>query len=87
MQRALFDSDVWERFRDIRDQLPTPYPAHLQLLSERGIDHFKVWLERAAERGVEGWLTMRMNDSHGLKETAIGDTSCVCYARATEYWK
>ena len=87
LQRALYDSKVWELFRDIRNEYPYAYTKNLDLLSERGLDHFKIWLDQAKKRGVEGWLTMRMNDSHGLKETAIGDTSNRCYAWASEYWK
>ena len=69
MQRALYDSDVWERFKD----QPTDYSyqRHLRLLSDRGVDQFKVWLERCRERGLSGWLTMRMNDAHGLEEVAF----------------
>lgn len=66
IQRALYDSDVWERVRDISPDIR--YSQHLKLLSERGVDHFKVWLERCREVGIAGWLTMRMNDSHGLEE-------------------
>ena len=87
LQRALFDSECWERFRDIRKEYACPYTENLNLLAEHGLDQFKIWLERAAERGVEGWLSMRMNDSHGLKETATGNTSSRCYAWASEYWK
>lgn len=66
IQRALYDSDVWERVRDISPDIR--YSQHLKLLSDRGVDHFKVWLERCREVGIAGWLTMRMNDSHGLEE-------------------
>lgn len=37
---------------------------NLWLLRERGIDQFAVWLERCRHHGIEGWLTMRMNDCH-----------------------
>ncbi len=70
VQRALFDSDQWERFRDIDD--PDPYVQNLRLLTERGVDQFAVWLQRSKKLGIEGWLTMRMNDSHGLKEAETG---------------
>ena len=43
---------------------------NLWLLRERGIDHPQVWLDRCRQHGVEGWLSMRMNDCH---YTAIGD--------------
>ncbi len=66
VQRALYDSNVWERFRDINGD--DPLITNLRLLSERGIDHFSVWLDRCRHHGIEGWLTMRMNDCHGLQE-------------------
>ncbi len=34
----------------------------------RGINHLQVWLDRCRHHRVEGWLTIRMNDCHGLKE-------------------
>lgn len=37
---------------------------NLYLLKQRGIDHYKIWLEQCRRRGVEGWLTVRMNDVH-----------------------
>lgn len=80
VQRALFDSRVWERFWDGYDPaLGDDQPAlkrthgvknHL-LLRERGIDQHAVWLARCRHHGIEGWLTMRMNDCHGLKETVV----------------
>ena len=70
LQRALYDSDVWERFRDLPPD--TQYVRNLRLLSARGVDQFAEWLDRCRETGVEGWLTMRMNDCHGLKEAARG---------------
>ncbi len=44
---------------------------NLWLLSRgRKINHLQVWLDRCRHHGIEGWLSMRMNDSHGLKEYA-----------------
>ena len=80
VQRALFDSKVWEHFWDDYDpELGEDQPAlnrthgvknHL-LLRERGLDQHAIWLERCKHHGIEGWLTMRMNDCHGLKETFL----------------
>ena len=36
------------------------------LLHEQGIDPYAVWLERSRELGISPWLSMRMNDIHGL---------------------
>ncbi len=80
VQRALFDSAVWEKFWDDYDPaLGDDQPCikrehgvknHL-LLRERGLDQFTRWLARCRHHGIEGWLTMRMNDAHGLKETDL----------------
>jgi len=69
MQRALYDSNVWERFKD----QPTDYSyqRHLRLLSDRGVDQFKEWLDQCRKRGLAAWLTMRMNDCHGLEFIAF----------------
>lgn len=37
---------------------------NLWLLKERGVDHYKIWLEQCVKHGMEGWLTVRMNDLH-----------------------
>lgn len=80
VQRALFDSKVWEHFWDgydpnLGEDQPTLRRTHgvknHLLLRERGIDQHKIWLERCKHHGIEGWLTMRMNDCHGLKETFL----------------
>ncbi len=85
MQRALFDSNVWERFKDVDDDVA--YVKHLRLLSKRGVDQFAVWLERCAELGVEGWLTMRMNDSHGLKEARLNMKDSRLAAWPSHMWR
>ncbi len=85
MQRALYDSDVWERFSDIDDD--GPYVQNLKLLSKRGIDHFAVWLKRSKELGIENWLTMRMNDSHGLKEADRNMLECHHNKWPSEKWR
>ncbi len=90
VQRALYDSSVWERFRDIpRTGVPSEdiLADHLQLLSERGIDQFAIWLDEAKKNGIEGWLTMRMNDCHGLEEWVKNDTGCWVRLWASEMWK
>ena len=37
---------------------------NLYLLEQRGVDHLARWLARCRQRGLEGWLSMRMNDGH-----------------------
>ena len=82
VQRALFPSKVWETFWNGYDpekgaDQPAAKRTHgvhnLWLLQQRGIDQFERWLARSRHHGIEGWLTMRMNDSHGLVEFARND--------------
>lgn len=68
LQRALFDSAAWERFRDVQGGEQHGYVDNVALLAKRGVDQFAVWLDETRRQGMEAWLTMRMNDSHGLKE-------------------
>jgi hypothetical protein len=64
------DQPVLRWLQDPRDRELTlgsqgRYWLHnLWLLEQRGVDHPAVWLERCRERGLEGWLTVRMNDCH-----------------------
>jgi hypothetical protein len=82
VQRALFASRTWETFYSdydpaLGDEQPTIWRRHggrnLWLLEQRGIDHHARWLARCRHHGIEGWLSMRMNDCHGLKEYTQGE--------------
>ena len=77
VQRALFESEAWETFYSDYDpsagpEQPAEWRRHgarnLWLLAQRGVDHRARWLARCRHHGIEGWLSMRMNDCHGLKE-------------------
>ncbi len=77
VQRALFESTAWETYYGDYDPDQGPeQPAawrkegvrNLWLLAQRGIDHHARWLARCRHHGIEGWLSMRMNDCHGLSE-------------------
>jgi len=51
--------------REIRHGSQGRLLAHnIWTLKERGIDHLALWLDRCRRHGIEGWLTMRMNDVH-----------------------
>ncbi len=82
VQRALFASQAWETFYAdydpmLGDEQPAIWRRHgarnLWLLEQRGIDHHARWLARCRMHGIEGWLSMRMNDCHGLKEYTQAD--------------
>jgi hypothetical protein len=44
-----------------------------------GIDPYAVWMARAREHGISPWLTMRMNDLHG-----VDDERCFMHS---EFWR
>jgi hypothetical protein len=94
VQRALFDSQVWEHFWDgygpaLGEDQPTLKRTHgvknHLLLRERGLDQHAIWLERCRHHNIEGWLTMRMNDCHGLKETFLHMQGKTCEVGEAEW--
>lgn len=94
VQRALFESRVWETFYGDYDpakgqEQPAEWrqhgARHLWLLAQRGVDHHARWLARCRHHGIEGWLSMRMNDCHGLKEYCQ-DQAGVADVHWTRHW-
>ncbi len=86
VQRALFNSEVWERFYDGSDEILRSREhgaINIKTLYERNINHFQVWLDRCRFNNVEGFLSMRMNDIHGL----YAPEDSVLYHWPTEFWK
>lgn len=73
--RAAYRSAVWESFAD-RDEAWMARAAanerhvvrNLQLLDQRGLDRFSIWIDRARTRGISPWLSVRMNDVHCIEE-------------------
>jgi len=37
-----------------------------KLLHDKGIDPYTVWIRRCREKNISPWLSMRMNDTHGM---------------------
>lgn len=72
-QQPLFDSRAWPA-----PNVPPADPAvaatqqwsrdtglrNVRLLAQRGVDAPAIWLERCRRHGIEGWLSVRMNDCH-----------------------
>ena len=38
--------------------------VNAKLLHDRGIDPYRVWIERSRENGISPWISIRMNDAH-----------------------
>ena len=43
---------------------PNNFAKNAKLLFDRGIDPYKVWIDRTRTHGVSPWISMRMNDAH-----------------------
>ena len=43
---------------------PNNFAKNAKLLFDRGIDPYKVWIDRTRTHGVSPWISMRMNDCH-----------------------
>jgi hypothetical protein len=44
------------------------WPHNALLLHQRGIDPYYRWINKAREIGISPWLSMRMNDVHGVDQ-------------------
>jgi len=44
------------------------WPHNALLLHQRGIDPYQRWIKKAREIGISPWLSMRMNDVHGVDQ-------------------
>ncbi len=80
VQHALLESEVWKSFYadydpDQGDDQPCLKRVHglknLLLLKDLKINPYKVWLKRCRELGVEGWISLRMNDCGDLDDWAM----------------
>lgn len=69
--RTAFRGRSREAFWDPVDGVETDYPPwtkNLKLLHDRGIDPYKVWIDRCREKGISPWISMRMNDVHNVND-------------------
>ncbi|MBE6542407.1 MAG: hypothetical protein E7672_08170 [Ruminococcaceae bacterium] len=63
---------------DFKDAIKGLYKC----IVERGIEPYGVWINRTRERGMEAWLSLRMNDNHGFIDDAAGRTDFYYEAEA-----
>ena len=70
-QRANFPSKTFEPLwksldEQERDQLD--YIRAMKALYESGVDPYKVWIDRCRVKGIQPWISVRMNDLHRWDE-------------------
>ncbi|MDR1269228.1 MAG: hypothetical protein LBK82_06865, partial [Planctomycetaceae bacterium] len=44
------------------------FPKNAKLLHERGLDPYKIWIDRCREKKISPWISMRMNDVHNVEK-------------------
>ena len=69
-QRTSYGSKVWEPIwlginQPARNgAVNWPWCVNAKLLHDRGIDPYRIWIDRAREKGISPWISLRMNDVH-----------------------
>ncbi|MBL8231482.1 MAG: hypothetical protein JNL98_23505 [Bryobacterales bacterium] len=82
--RTAFASKVWTPFwKDYDPNGPDDQPLFASAperafarkwvhtawqMQQDGLDHFKIWLRRARQKGLSAWLSIRMNDLHNVDD-------------------
>ncbi|MBS1875215.1 MAG: hypothetical protein JSU00_18530 [Acidobacteria bacterium] len=72
--QPLFQSTAREARPNARKWVDTAWR-----LAEQGIDPYQLWIARARQKGLEPWISMRMNDLHNVDDPAS-------YMHST-YWR
>ncbi len=92
--RASFRSRTREAIWDVtgEETMPGPntprgrWPHNARLLHEHGLDPYAVWISRCREKSISPWLSMRMNDIHGVNELDSFMHSSF-WRKHPEYWR
>ncbi len=68
--RASFRSSSREAIWDPTDGVAPDHkwPRHARILFDKGVDPYRVWIDRCREKNLSVWLTMRMNDMHQAED-------------------
>jgi len=68
--RSNVDSQAFEPIWRALDEkgVDPKWAGTAKWLHDNGIDPYAIWSKRAREKGVSPWLTMRMNDIHGVDD-------------------
>jgi len=72
-QRTAYRSDVWPSYWDVDNPAAntSDWPRKYWLLHTRGIDDvFEILIPRSRERNISPWVSLRMNDTHYIEDSA-----------------
>lgn len=80
--RANFDSKTFEPVWKSLDEpgvKASSWARALKRLHDEGIDPYAVWIRRCREKGIRPWISMRMNDVHGVTDPS--------YCSLSTFWR
>ena len=70
-QRANFPSKTFEPLWKSLDEPERYHPDYIRAMKalyESGVDPYKVWIDRCRIKGIQPWISIRMNDLHRVDE-------------------
>jgi hypothetical protein len=70
------DCEINPKFTEVMKM----YDNNIKILADKGTDIIKLCIDRAKEKGLESFITMRMNDLH------FTDTSLHCTRAQNDFW-
>lgn len=97
-QRTSYDSKTWEPiWKGIseparKDTATTSDGTHdrwavnAKSLFDQGIDPYAVWIQRCREKGVQPWVSIRMNDNHWVTVSNYFRNATFCRTRC-DLWR
>ena len=80
--RANFDSKTFEPVWKSIDEpgvKASSWARSLKRLHDSGVDPYAIWIGRCRERGIQPWISMRMNDVHGVTDPS--------YCSLSTFWR
>ena len=87
-QRANFPSRVMEPAWapcDVPGWKQTSWSVNLKALNDRGIDPYRIWIDRCRAKKVSPWISFRMNDGHCVNDLTYGGHSRF-WREHPEFW-
>jgi len=84
--RSNVDSQAFEPIWRALDEkgVDPKWAGTAKWLHDNGIDPYAIWTKRAHEKGVSPWITMRMNDIHGVDDPSW-PSLCTMWREHPEY--
>ncbi len=86
--RASFRSKTRDAIWDpVNGKSPTgQWPRNAKRLHDAGLDPYAVWIAHGREKGISPWISMRMNDVHGVDDPGNFMHSTF-WRKHPEYWR